>query len=132
MTSPAAHLKHGIGRVVILDIDLHHGMYVFATSLCGLGTLSTGNGTQSIVWQINEEAYRSKLAAEAGAPPKSSLQVYYGSVHDILSFPCEVARRFVDLKAETNNIAGWQAGNASGSICLDPWSSWPVHRERPL
>lgn len=25
MTSPAAHLKHGIKRVVILDVDLHHG-----------------------------------------------------------------------------------------------------------
>ncbi|KAI0055135.1 histone deacetylase complex protein [Artomyces pyxidatus] len=68
-----AHLKHGIKRVVVFDIDLHHG-----------------NGTQSIVWQINEETYRTKLENEAGAPPnKAGLQMYYGSVHDILSYPCE-------------------------------------------
>ncbi|KAG6856353.1 hypothetical protein H0H87_005340 [Tephrocybe sp. NHM501043] len=69
-----AHLKHGVNRVVIFDIDLHHG-----------------NGTQSIVWQINEETYRQKLETEAGAPPpsKPGLQAYYGSVHDILSYPCE-------------------------------------------
>lgn len=42
------------------------------------------------MWQINEEAYRAKLEADAGASVKPSLQVYYGSVHDILSFPCEV------------------------------------------
>jgi histone deacetylase HOS3 len=53
-------------------------------------TLSIGNGMQSIVWQINEEEYQAKLAAEAGGPPKPGFQVYYGSVHDILSFPCEV------------------------------------------
>ncbi|RDB14887.1 Histone deacetylase HOS3, partial [Hypsizygus marmoreus] len=69
-----AHLQHGINRVVIFDIDLHHG-----------------NGTQSIAWQINEETYRQTLEVEAGAPtpPKPGLQVYYGSVHDILSYPCE-------------------------------------------
>ncbi|KAG5642540.1 hypothetical protein DXG03_002578 [Asterophora parasitica] len=69
-----AHLKCGVNRVVILDIDLHHG-----------------NGTQSIVWQINEDTYRQTLETEAGAPPPSrpGLQVYYGSVHDILSYPCE-------------------------------------------
>ncbi|KAG2009625.1 histone deacetylase clr3 [Coprinopsis cinerea AmutBmut pab1-1] len=68
-----AHLKHGINRVVIFDIDLHHG-----------------NGTQSIVWQINEETYRQKLEQEAGAPNvKPGAQVFYGSIHDILSYPCE-------------------------------------------
>ncbi|KAF8058708.1 histone deacetylase complex protein [Lyophyllum atratum] len=69
-----AHLQHGINRVVILDIDLHHG-----------------NGTQSLVWQINEETYRQKLEVEAGAvpPAKPGLQAYYGSIHDVLSFPCE-------------------------------------------
>ncbi|KAF8234390.1 Arginase/deacetylase [Tricholoma matsutake] len=71
-----AHLQHGINRIVILDIDLHHG-----------------NGTQSIVWQINEDTYRQTLEAEAGEGAasftKPGLQVYYGSIHDILSFPCE-------------------------------------------
>jgi hypothetical protein len=61
-----------------------------AVTLCALRTWPTGNGTQSIVWQINEEAYRARLEAEARAPFEPGLQVYYGSVHDILSFPCEV------------------------------------------
>ncbi|TFK27572.1 Arginase/deacetylase [Coprinopsis marcescibilis] len=68
-----AHLKHGIKRIAIFDIDLHHG-----------------NGTQSIVWQINEETYRQNLEQEAGAPPNEpGAQIYYGSIHDILSYPCE-------------------------------------------
>ena len=61
-----------------------------ATGVFVLRTWPTGNGTQSIVWQINEEAHRNRLEAEAGAPFVPGLQVYYGSVHDILSFPCEV------------------------------------------
>ena len=77
-------------------------MWCLLSAYPGLGTLPTGNGTQSIVWQINEEAYQSKLAAEAGAPPKPGLHVYYGSVHDILSFPCEVKNhQFDDLGAVT-------------------------------
>ncbi|KAF8157895.1 histone deacetylase domain-containing protein [Crassisporium funariophilum] len=68
-----AHLRHGIKRIVILDIDLHHG-----------------NGTQSIAWQINEETYRQTLESEGGAPEsKIGPQIYYGSIHDILSYPCE-------------------------------------------
>lgn len=68
-----AHLQHGINRIVIVDIDLHHG-----------------NGTQSIVWQINEETYRKVLEQKGGGPPSSpGPQIYYGSTHDILSYPCE-------------------------------------------
>ncbi|KAH7919586.1 Arginase/deacetylase [Leucogyrophana mollusca] len=70
-----AHLKHGIRRIVILDIDLHHG-----------------NGTQSIIWQINEETYRQTLETEQtpGEPVKQrGPEIYYGSIHDILSYPCE-------------------------------------------
>ncbi|KAH9480787.1 Histone deacetylase HOS3 [Psilocybe cubensis] len=68
-----AHLQHGVKRVVIFDIDLHHG-----------------NGTQSVVWQINEETYRQTLESEGGSPnEKTGPQVYYGSIHDILSYPCE-------------------------------------------
>ncbi|KAF7422943.1 hypothetical protein PC9H_011107 [Pleurotus ostreatus] len=67
-----AHLNHGVNRVVIFDIDLHHG-----------------NGTQSIAWQINEETYRKTIEAEAGASAKPGPQIYYGSIHDILSYPCE-------------------------------------------
>ncbi|KAG6886920.1 hypothetical protein C0992_001620 [Termitomyces sp. T32_za158] len=71
-----AHLKHGVNRVVILDIDLHHG-----------------NGTQALVWRINEETHRRNLEAAAGAPRNAGespgLQMYYGSIHDVLSYPCE-------------------------------------------
>ncbi|KAK0455328.1 histone deacetylase domain-containing protein [Desarmillaria tabescens] len=68
-----AHLQHGINRVVIFDIDLHHG-----------------NGTQSIVWQINEESYRKTLESEGGAPDiKPGPRIFYSSIHDILSYPCE-------------------------------------------
>lgn len=68
-----AHLQHGINRIVIVDIDLHHG-----------------NGTQSIVWQINEETHRKVLEQNGGGPPSSpGPQIYYGSTHDILSYPCE-------------------------------------------
>ncbi|PWN18856.1 Arginase/deacetylase [Microstroma glucosiphilum] len=104
-----AYQAHGVDRVVIFDIDLHHG-----------------NGTQKIAWRINEEtrrvdlerAARIKAAAsslagrsgsgrgrgprksggggggggivdvEAGIPPRG-LQVFYSSLHDIESFPCE-------------------------------------------
>lgn len=55
-------------------------------------TYCEGNGTQSIVWQINEETYRVKLEESYGRPPgKPGLQVFYGSLHDILSYPCEVS-----------------------------------------
>ena len=72
-----AHLHYGIRRAIILDFDLHHG-----------------NGTQSIVWSINAETSRqedeSSARVAAGQDPlPSGLKVYYASLHDILSFPCE-------------------------------------------
>ncbi|QRV92794.1 histone deacetylase family protein [Ceratobasidium sp. AG-Ba] len=77
-----AHHTHGINRAVIFDIDLHHG-----------------NGTQSIAWKINAETHRKSLEAdarrEAGVPEseedgtENGLQIFYGSLHDILSYPCE-------------------------------------------
>ena len=87
-----AHLQHGIRRVVILDIDLHHGN-IYLTSLFQLIPISpmTGNGTQAIAWQINEETYRKTLESEAAPPETPGLQIYYGSIHDILSYPCEVS-----------------------------------------
>ena len=75
---------------MILNIDLHYGMCYCHWSIQLGGTITTGNGMQSIVWQINEEAYQAKLATEAEGPSKPGLQAYYGSMHDILSFPCEV------------------------------------------
>ncbi|CAE6403443.1 unnamed protein product [Rhizoctonia solani] len=72
-----AHQVHGITRVVIFDIDLHHG-----------------NGTQSVTWKLNAETHRKKLETEARRAADihnepDGLQIYYGSLHDVLSYPCE-------------------------------------------
>jgi hypothetical protein len=68
----------------------------------------TGNGTQSIAWKINAETYRKRLedAARraAGIPDDDQaegLQIYYGSMHDILSYPCEV--RTVNSQASNDS-----------------------------
>ncbi|KAK1222832.1 histone deacetylase [Marasmius sp. AFHP31] len=98
-----AHLKHGVNRVVIFDIDLHHG-----------------NGTQSIVWGINEESYRQTLEAEAGAPElKPGLKAYYGSIHDIIQ----------DGKAELIQAASVSIHESHGqwieNIHLQPYEDEP-------
>ncbi|GAA5844995.1 hypothetical protein JCM11251_003175 [Rhodosporidiobolus azoricus] len=87
-----AYVSHGINRVVILDIDLHHG-----------------NGTQEIVYRINAEANHilaeraqrtktltsspRKASPKKGPPPAEPelepLRIFYGSMHDIWSYPCE-------------------------------------------
>ncbi|KIP06837.1 hypothetical protein PHLGIDRAFT_72030 [Phlebiopsis gigantea 11061_1 CR5-6] len=100
-----AHLKHDITRVVIFDIDLHHG-----------------NGTQSIVWQINEETYRVKLEEAYGAPAgKPGLQVFYGSLHDILSYPCEDGKPEL-VQAASVSIHG-PHGQFIENIHLDPYTN---------
>ncbi|KAG1732391.1 arginase deacetylase [Suillus paluster] len=117
-----AHLKHGIKRVVILDIDLHHG-----------------NGTQSIVWQINEETYRQTLESEQSpsepnAPPfKHGPQIFYGSIHDVLSFPCEDGKASF-VQAASTSIHG-PHGQHIENIHLQTYSSeayfWDVlYKER--
>ncbi|GAA5873089.1 hypothetical protein JCM3774_000337 [Rhodotorula dairenensis] len=56
-----AHLEHGIDRVIIFDVDLHHG-----------------NGTQEIAWRINADAHEiletrdRQRAAAAQKTPRSS------------------------------------------------------------
>lgn len=66
----------------------------------------SGNGTQSLVWQINEETYRQTLESEASEnpnPPRPGPQIFYGSLHDILSYPCEVST--VPFNNERNKLA---------------------------
>ncbi|KAI0051429.1 Arginase/deacetylase [Auriscalpium vulgare] len=100
-----AYLKHGVKRIVIFDIDLHHG-----------------NGTQSIAWQINEETYRTTLESDAGAPPsKPGLQVYYGSVHDVLSYPCEDGKQAL-VQAASVSIHG-PHGQYIENVHLKPYES---------
>lgn len=77
-----AYVQHDIDRAIIIDFDLHHG-----------------NGTQALVMPLNAAAYAEDLALEAGKPPtemrgrngtRRSWKGFYGSVHDIYSYPCEV------------------------------------------
>ncbi|EJD50534.1 Arginase/deacetylase [Auricularia subglabra TFB-10046 SS5] len=104
-----AHLQHGITHVIVLDVDLHHG-----------------NGTQTIAWRINEDAYRQELeaeaVAEAGQPPKPTpLRFYYGSVHDILSYPCEDGKASL-VAAASVKIAGAH-GQHIENIHLETYTS---------
>lgn len=115
VASAYAYLEHSIDRIVIFDIDLHHG-----------------NGTQNLAWRINADAnkhddarteqlaslraaaldrarqalgtgtgraHASRLAkvtlterdekeAQIKAGPRA-LRLFYSSLHDIESFPCE-------------------------------------------
>ncbi|KAG1780608.1 arginase deacetylase [Suillus placidus] len=105
-----AHLKHGIRRAIILDIDLHHG-----------------NGTQSIVWQINEETYQQTLESEQSPSgpniPRSTRgpQIFYGSIHDVLSFPCEDGKASF-VQAASTSIHG-PHGQHIENIHLQTYSS---------
>lgn len=65
-----AYLAHDIDRAVILDFDLHHG-----------------NGTQSIVMGLNDVAQTSPDGV--GAAERRGWRGFYGSLHDIYSYPCE-------------------------------------------
>lgn len=79
-----AHLEHGVDRVIIFDIDLHHG-----------------NGTQQIAWRLNALAHnilrnRQKPSSPRKGSPKKQvppseplspvLQIFYGSLHDVDSY----------------------------------------------
>ncbi|KAF8581554.1 Arginase/deacetylase [Ramaria rubella] len=107
-----AHLKHGISRVVVLDIDLHHG-----------------NGTQSIAWDINAEAHRqlqTQLETENSAelstlPSSPPLQIYYGSLHDPMSYPCEDGSPAFTIAASVS-IHG-PHGQHIENVHLRPWTS---------
>ncbi|POY75342.1 hypothetical protein BMF94_1570 [Rhodotorula taiwanensis] len=138
-----AHLEHGIDRVVIFDIDLHHG-----------------NGTQEIAWRINANAHeilesreRARLDTAAASasrtlPRKSSprksggstlikkeeeegtavapsernpLRVMYASLHDIWSYPCEDGDPSL-VSAASLNLNGGH-GQFISNVHLEAWTS---------
>ncbi|KAJ9123182.1 hypothetical protein QFC22_001375 [Naganishia vaughanmartiniae] len=80
------YLKHDQDRSVIIDFDLHHG-----------------NGTQAILMNLNEVSHHEDLLNKGGKPlrPLTSEERhnggrrrrgwkgFYGSLHDIWSYPCE-------------------------------------------
>ena len=50
---------------------------------CAKAGGNAGNGTQEITSQLNSESWRDRHE-------KQGVRVFYGSIHDIGSFPCEV------------------------------------------
>ncbi|WVO17386.1 hypothetical protein L204_105078 [Cryptococcus depauperatus] len=75
------YLQHDIDRAIIIDFDLHHG-----------------NGTQALVMPLNAASYADDLQVKAGKPVmmfgrngkrRRGWKGFYGSVHDIYSYPCE-------------------------------------------
>lgn len=132
-----AHLRHGVKRAVIFDIDLHHGSYHISKYLYCF-YICIGNGTQAIVWQINEETYRKTLESEYSGSEKvpqdtSSLKVYYGSIHDILSYPCEVREISIHYPnygmVFGSNSLGWQTRPCTSGVSFIARPSWTTHRE---
>ncbi|KZO90161.1 Arginase/deacetylase [Calocera viscosa TUFC12733] len=100
-----AHLNHSITHVAILDIDLHHG-----------------NGTQAIAWAINAETNKQAESEDLPGPDtKPGLQIYYGSIHDILSYPCETGDRSL-TQAASICIHGAH-GQHIENIHLEPYTS---------
>jgi histone deacetylase HOS3 len=92
-----AHKKYQIHRIAILDIDLHHG-----------------NGTQELVRQLNKRN-----------PPKEteknkSLKLFYGSLHDILSYPCETGK---DSYIDAASLCLMDHGQYIWNIHLDSWKT---------
>jgi histone deacetylase HOS3 len=81
----SGYLAHEQDRAVIIDIDLHHG-----------------NGTQSILMNLNEASHNEELAVAAGKPlapltveeqrnggrRRRGWKGFYGSLHDIVSGFC--------------------------------------------
>ncbi|KAF8312120.1 Arginase/deacetylase [Clavulina sp. PMI_390] len=119
-----AHLKYGVKRFVVLDFDLHHG-----------------NGTQAITWSINAETMRQReendAKVAAGLPPSpTGPQVYYASLHDILSFPCEDGDAAL-VQAASTTLSGAH-GQYIENVHLERYSSeddffsrlYPVYQER--
>lgn len=77
-----AYLEHDIDRAIVIDFDLHHG-----------------NGTQALMMPLNAVSHAEDLAQAGGKPPsglkgkdgrpRRGWKGFYGSVHDIYSYPCE-------------------------------------------
>ncbi|GAA5856329.1 hypothetical protein JCM8547_000871 [Rhodosporidiobolus lusitaniae] len=130
-----AYLTHGINRVVILDVDLHHG-----------------NGTQELVWRINAEAQRivsereqQRSKTPSSSPRKSSprkgavplpsakpepepLRIMYGSMHDIWSYPCEDGDPSL-VSAASLTLSGGHCQHIS-NVHLEPFASEDDFHER--
>ncbi|THG97089.1 hypothetical protein EW026_g4841 [Hermanssonia centrifuga] len=89
-----AYTEHNIRYAVIFDIDLHHG-----------------NGTQAITWEINHDTHMDQ----------AGMRIFYGSIHDILSYPCEEGK--ADAIKDASISIGGQYGQWIENIHLRPYQS---------
>lgn len=94
-----AFYQHGYTHVVILDIDLHHG-----------------NGTQQVVWDINAQREANQPHTKDGF-----LTVFYGSIHDIQSYPCAGGTP-ANVTAASLSLQG-EGGQWIENVHLEPYSS---------
>ncbi|KAG8733094.1 hypothetical protein FRC10_000424 [Ceratobasidium sp. 414] len=88
-----------------------------------------GNGTQSIAWKVNAETHRKSLEAAAkhiaNIPDNGNdqisdgLQIFYGSLHDILSYPCEDGDPALTMAASINISAH---GQHIENVHLQEWA----------
>ncbi|RXK40609.1 histone deacetylase HOS3 [Tremella mesenterica] len=115
-----AYLQHDVDRAVIIDFDLHHG-----------------NGTQALVMPLNAASHAEDLAVKAGKPPtglkgrdgktRRGWKGFYGSVHDIYSYPCEDGD--LDLISDAS-ISLAAHGQFIENIHLQPYTSEEDFYER--
>ncbi|POW13050.1 hypothetical protein PSTT_04001 [Puccinia striiformis] len=94
-----SYLSYGIDRICIVDIDLHHG-----------------NGSQEIVWRINEQA-----SIPSGSPGKRRLIISYSSLHDINSYPCEDGDPVKIKDASLNICVGNAINQFIQNLHLEDW-----------
>ncbi|KAI0685400.1 histone deacetylase domain-containing protein [Cytidiella melzeri] len=94
-----ASRQHKIRRVIIFDYDLHHG-----------------NGTQAIVRSINE-----RIAERGPRAVSPDPHIFYGSIHDVLSYPCEDGDPEMIRDASTTLYG--DDGNWIESIHLQPYAT---------
>ncbi|KAH9820248.1 histone deacetylase domain-containing protein [Melampsora americana] len=93
-----AYLNYSIDRICILDIDLHHG-----------------NGTQEIVWEINQ-----RFNLKEGSEEK--LKISYSSLHDLNSYPCESGEIDKIQKASLNLCISNSIQQFIQNLHLESWS----------
>ncbi|KAK0554840.1 histone deacetylase [Tilletia horrida] len=110
-----AYIEHGIDRVVILDIDLHHG-----------------NGTQSLAWRINQEtlasdiqrdariaAYQQALAS-SHSPKANRTSHHHGGHRKSPSKTSASAHNDAPLTAETTGLQPAQPPSTAASAGSSP------------
>jgi histone deacetylase HOS3 len=103
-----SYLTYDIDRICIVDIDLHHG-----------------NGSQEIVWRINEQ-----VALQPESSGKRRLMISYSSLHDINSYPCEDGDPVRIKDASLNICVGNAINQFIQNLHLEDWVDEPDFFDR--